>query len=418
MSENKLFRKAALEKLASPEQLDLMMQVTPPRAWMALVGLALLLLVALIWAVFGSVGTQIRGQGILLRGEAVLAVTASSQGPLSAVHVRPGDRVTKGQVLAEVAQPDLLLSLENQQQRLRELTAQAEAVAPLEQENLAQALAALDAETVSTRRSMADFDSQASALRERVEVQAQLVEQGLITRSALLATRSALAQAEQARAATAVRLAQIASERTAQERSRQQGGAARRAEIDEAKRQLASLSARRDAVSVITSPYDGRVLEVSVDPGNLVAPGMQVLTLENEERPLEAVLYIAAAEGKKIRTGMQVRITPSTVRPEEYGFMLATVRSVSDFPVSPEALRRVLRNDSLVEALASEGPPIEVIATLEPNPETPSGFAWSSGNGPPTGVFSGTLSEGGIVIERRRPIAYVLPMFQRLEGAN
>lgn len=418
MSENRLFRKAALEKLASPEQLDLMMQVTPPRLWMALSGLAALLLVAALWAIFGSIGTQIRGQGILLRGEAVLAVTAASQGPLSAVHVRPGDKVSKGQVLAEVAQPDLQLSLDNQQQRLRELQAQAQALEPLERENLEQALAALDEEARSTRRSMGDFDSQATALKERVDVQAQLVEQGLITRSALLATRSALAQAEQARASTAVRLAQIASERTARERSQQQAQATRRAEIEEAQRQLASLSARRDVVSVIVSPYDGRVLEVSVDPGNLVAPGMQVLTLENEARPLEAVLYVAAAEGKKIRTGMPVRISPSTVKPEEFGFMLATVRSVSDFPVSPEALRRVLRNDSLVEALASEGPPIEVIATLEVNESTPSGFAWSSGNGPPTGVFSGTLSEGGIVVEKRRPIAYVLPMFQRFEGAD
>lgn len=418
MSENRLFRKAALEKLASPEQLDLMMQVTPPRLWMALSGLAALLLVAVLWAIFGSIGTQIRGQGILLRGEAVLAVTAASQGPLSAVHVRPGDKVSKGQVLAEVAQPDLQLSLDNQQQRLRELQAQAQALAPLEQENLEQALAALDEEARSTRRSMGDFDSQAAALKERVDVQAQLVEQGLITRSALLATRSALAQAEQARASTAVRLAQIASERTARERSQQQAQATRRAEIEEAQRQLASLSARRDVVSVIVSPYDGRVLEVSVDPGNLVAPGMQVLTLENEARPLEAVLYVAAAEGKKIRTGMPVRISPSTVKPEEFGFMQATVRSVSDFPVSPEALRRVLRNDSLVEALASEGPPIEVIATLEVNESTPSGFAWSSGNGPPTEVFSGTLSEGGIVVEKRRPIAYVLPMFQRFEGAD
>lgn len=417
MSENRLFRKAALEKLASPEQLDLMMQVAPPRAWLALAGIAVLIAIALAWAVFGSVGTQVRGQGILLRGEAVLAVTAATQGPVAELRVRPGAQVRQGDVLVVVAQPDVELALANQQQRVRELETRDAALTPLETANLEQSLRALREEEASTARQVEDFAAQAAALAERVGVQEDLVRQGLITRSALLATRAGRAQAEQSRAAAEVRLAQIASERTALERGARQAGGSRTAELDEARRQLAALQARRDATSQITSPYDGRVLEVSVDPGNLVAPGMQVLTLENEARPLEAVFYVPATEGKKIRTGMEVRITPSTVRPEEYGFLEATVRSVSEFPVSPDSLRRVLRNDSLVEALGAAGPQIEVVASLAADPSTPTGFAWSSGKGPPGAVYSGTLSQGAIVVERRRPIAMVLPIFNRLDEA-
>lgn len=417
MSENRLFRKAALEKLASPEQLDLMMQVAPPRAWLALAGIALLMAIALAWSLFGSVGTQVRGQGILLRGEAVLAVTAATQGPIAELRVRPGNQVRQGDVLVVVAQPDLELALSNQRQRVHELEIRDAALTPLETANLDQSLEALREEESSTRRQIEDFATQAVALAERVVVQEDLVRQGLITRSALLATRAAGAQAEQSRAAAEVRLAQIASERTALERSARQSGGSRLAELDEARRQLAALQARRDATSQITSPYDGRVLEVSVDPGNLVAPGMQVLTLENEARPLEAVFYVPATEGKKIRTGMEVRITPSTVRPEEYGFLEATVRSVSEFPVSPASLRRVLRNDSLIDALGAAGPQIEVVASLAVDPSTPTGFAWSSGKGPPGAVYSGTLSQGAIVVERRRPIAMVLPIFNRLDEA-
>ena len=36
MSENPLFRKAAIDKLSSPERLDVLMQVTSPNDWIAL----------------------------------------------------------------------------------------------------------------------------------------------------------------------------------------------------------------------------------------------------------------------------------------------------------------------------------------------------------------------------------------------
>jgi HlyD family secretion protein len=36
MSQNPLFRKAAIDKLSSPERLDVLMEVTSPAGWVAL----------------------------------------------------------------------------------------------------------------------------------------------------------------------------------------------------------------------------------------------------------------------------------------------------------------------------------------------------------------------------------------------
>ena len=47
MDAQRLFRKAALEKLSSPERLDVMMKVTSPAAWLALAALGAILLVAI-----------------------------------------------------------------------------------------------------------------------------------------------------------------------------------------------------------------------------------------------------------------------------------------------------------------------------------------------------------------------------------
>src|SRR5262245_17942519 len=118
-----------------------------------------------------------------------------------------------------------------------------------------------------------------------------------------------------------------------------------------------------------------------LDPGNLVAPGSRILTLETLEAPVDAVVYIPAQEGKKVRAGMRARVSPTTVRVEEYGYIIAKVRTVADFPSTPEGLERTLRNRTLAQAMSGRGAPLEVVVRLQVDPKTPSGYEWSSSKG-------------------------------------
>lgn len=81
-SEHPLFRKKALEKLQSPEQLNQLLTVTSPRGWLALVMLSILLLAAALWGILGTIQASVSGSGVLVGGvengdglEAVLYVT-------------------------------------------------------------------------------------------------------------------------------------------------------------------------------------------------------------------------------------------------------------------------------------------------------------------------------------------------------
>ena len=56
------------------------------------------------------------------------------------------------------------------------------------------------------------------------------------------------------------------------------------------------------------------------------------------------------------------------------------------------------------------GAPLEVVAELVPDDHTVSQFKWSSPNGPPTGVFGGTLCTASITVSQRKPIGYVIPL--------
>lgn len=97
-----IFRQTALERLSSPEQLDQLMQVTTPRAWLALLALLGLIVTVAAWSISDSIPTQVLGQGILLRGEQVLRVTAPAGGLLRSVEVRQGDLVAGDQVIAQI----------------------------------------------------------------------------------------------------------------------------------------------------------------------------------------------------------------------------------------------------------------------------------------------------------------------------
>src|SRR5437660_10760920 len=94
-----IFRKEALDQLASPEQVDHLMQLTDPRGWITLAALGLLLLAAILWGIFGSIATTVAGQGALVRAGGVKPVTASRAGVVSAVAVRGGQEVDEGQEL-------------------------------------------------------------------------------------------------------------------------------------------------------------------------------------------------------------------------------------------------------------------------------------------------------------------------------
>ena len=91
MQPTALYRKAALEKLASPERLDVLMQVTSPRGWIALYTMGGVLFAVLVWSVFGSIPTRVDGDGILIRGGVLREVRASATGQLAAL-LRPHQR--------------------------------------------------------------------------------------------------------------------------------------------------------------------------------------------------------------------------------------------------------------------------------------------------------------------------------------
>lgn len=66
MSDSSIFRKEALERLSSPEQLDQLMKIVTPRSWLPLVTLGGLLGMGLLWSFFGRIPITTTGRAVLV----------------------------------------------------------------------------------------------------------------------------------------------------------------------------------------------------------------------------------------------------------------------------------------------------------------------------------------------------------------
>lgn len=418
-SKDQLFRKVSLERLSSPEQLETLIRVVTPSAWMALAPLLGLIVLALAWGWFGSLPTKVAGKCILLNPTGLADVSSAVAGRLLAMPVKVGDVVTEGQELARIAQPELFDRIEKAEARVRELEAQGRVV-----QSFSERGEALTAQALTQNRSNLQSQLEAALARarlaaERAAVQARLLEDGLVTQQTVVGSEQEKVQAQLEAENLRNQIKQLELRRLESEKQSRNEVASIEAQIAEARRSLDSLlEARKQAVSIV-SPYAGRVVELKTGPGMLVGQGSPVLTVERAGRGggLEAVIYLAAADGKKVRPGMVGQVTPSTVRREEHGFMPGKVSYVADYPATPQSMMLLLQNDTLARDLAGLAPPIEVRAALQPAANE-SGYQWSSAAGAPVRLTSGTLCRAEIVVDRQRPLSLVIPIMKKSLGVD
>lgn len=173
--------------------------------------------------------------------------------------------------------------------------------------------------------------------------------------------------------------------------------------------------------STIKSQYKGCILEVKASPGQIVSAGTPIATMlvEASSEPMVGITYFTLKDGQKIKPGMEIKITPDTVERSRFGAILGKVTSVSPFPVTKEKITSIARNSDVVGTLIGEEVKIEAIAQLELDPDSFSGYKWTSSGGPPNlEITSGTTTTVRVRIEERAPITFVLPFLREWSGID
>ena len=411
-----IFRKVALERLSSPEQLDQLMQVTDPKGWLALGAMGVLLLTSLAWGVFGSIPTEASGEGILLRQGGVSSLVAAENGQVEEILVSVGDVIEKGQVVARIRQEELLRQIKDSRDKLaaaraeyQDLVRYAGEQRRLRDQDLAQ-------QRTNLQRSVQALERQVELTRQRIASERDLLKDGLITKQTLLTSEQSLNTAEDQLASARLDLNGLELKRIEAEQQVDQQIQSREAQIRDLEIELRERQARLGEAARVVSPHAGRVLELLVDRGDVVSPGTPILNLEVVSENLMAVLFVPATAGKRVQPGMAVRIAPSTVKREEFGSILGRVTWAAEYPSTSRGMIRLLGNEALAQKLMQEGPPIQVNVALTRDPSTPSGFRWTSSKGPSLKISSGTLATGDVVVRQEAPINLVIPKLREKLG--
>ncbi|MBW4509340.1 MAG: NHLP bacteriocin system secretion protein [Scytonematopsis contorta HA4267-MV1] len=472
-----MFRQKSIERLSSPERLDQLMKIVSPKSWLPLFAFGSIVAVGLTWSIYGKIPVTVDGKGVLIYPKKVVPLESKTPGQLLALNIKVGDMVTKGQVLATIDQSELRKQLQQQQTKLKELDSQNNAVGSLqgqrlEQEkismlqqksSLQQRIGQLQAMTpllkvknkdsikqqrIVLRQRIQQAQALAPVYQQRWSLRKELSKQRAISSDLALSSEQEYIQNQQkiselqsqfkdlevreAEQEKAYRenissisdlqsqLKQIDSRQASIAQQDLESSTVRKREMQEVRREIARLELQLSNNSQIISQHNGRILELTVSPGQVVNAGTRLGSIneQNADTKLVGISYFPVAEGKKVQPGMQIQITPQTVKRERFGGIVGSVTNISQFPITKEGANNIVGNSELVEGLISKNQEgvMQVFAELEVNSATPTGYKWSSSTGPVMKISSGTTTTVRVKVEERAPITFLLPILREFSG--
>jgi len=470
-----LFRQGSLERLSPPERLDQLMQVVGPKDWIPLATTGSLVVLALVWSLVGRIPTAVVGRGVLIQPRRVVEFQSPIAGQLKELNVQVGQCIKKNHLLATIDRADLEQQPQQQRAQLKELETQDRELSSLQaqkaqsekqfikqqrqalQQRLrnAQALVsnrkdqetrAIQQQRQALQQRLRNAQAVAPTLQKRLENRRQLKVSGAISQDVVLEAEQAYRdtlnqmadlraqlqelgirelQAEQSNreassqvADLRAQLQELDSKEESVEQQTIESTNARKNQIQEVKRTIAQQELQLQKNSQILSQQAGCILELTTTVGQSVGPGTRLGTIQvgNSPSGIVAVTYLPVRDGKKIKPGMDVQITPDTVKRAQFGGILGKVTSVSAFPVTKQGAASLIGNTEVAESLIPQGGAVAVFAELQQNPSTFSGYQWSASKGPQLKITPGTTIATRITVEQRPPITFVLPLLRSASG--
>ncbi len=395
--------------MASPERLDVPLKLVPRPAWLMLGAFAFAIVAALAWAMVTSAPVKVAASGILIDRTGLAEIVATDAGRIERLLVAPGDLVREGQPVATIARTELVREIEAARAKLGDARARYERLRGYYGTQGNQAAGADTARLATIAETRQALNERARYLEAKAARMQRLMSRGFIQRDELVNVQIELADVRERLSTlgeSAIRVRVDATQRSGE------AGLALLDEtrtIDEQQRTITRLSAQLADQQMIRSRHTGVITEVKVNAGDVIAPGSALATISPTGGSVVALLYVPTADGKRIAPGMVAEIAPTTVERSVYGHIRGTVVAVAPLPATAEGMRRVLRNDQLVQELVAGGAPIEVRVRLYRDPATASGFAWSASKGPKTQVSAGSIVRGQVIVERTRMIRWLIP---------
>ncbi len=406
-----IFRQSALERLASPEQLDRPYRLVRLPAWIILGILVVAMSAAAAWAFVTQAPVKVESRGIVLQRGGLLEIVADAPGRIDQLLLEPGQMVSAEQVVARFQRSELERELGRERAELADARNRLAELEAFYAESAERERHAEEArlQTISETRSF--VERRRELVERKLQAITKLVEQRVVVNDRLLEAELELTNARERLSGLDDEAKVIALRRLERESKHRLAIIDEKLKASQLEHRVARTQARLEQDRVAKSAHSGLVVEIKVNRGDVVAAGTPIATLmgAGETEEIFGLLYVAPVDGKRVQPGMTVEVTPSTVRRVEYGFIVGKVTSVSPIPATIEGMRSVLKNEQLVTQLSGTGAPFEVRVSFLKDTSTGSGLKWSSSRGPAGALHASTLLDAKIVVDRIPLINLVIP---------
>ena len=173
---------------------------------------------------------------------------------------------------------------------------------------------------------------------------------------------------------------------------------------------LYSVQGADGRVHSVDAPWDAYVVSTMVAVGQLVEPGTAVADLERVSGgsdPLEAVVFLPAADAPAIAPGKEVTLDAAAVPSAVYGTLHGTVTSVGDYPETSGSLQAFLGDGTSTGSYLAAGSVIRVVIKLATVPGAPTELAWSRAN-PGFALNALSTVQASFVVNAQHPIEWLI----------
>ncbi len=399
----------------SPNELGKLISITEPKIYIALsIGL-LMAVVVICWSIFGFIPHKVNGFGILVPPGGVMDVIALANGQLTEINIASGQNVRQGQIIARLRIPELenqkqsaLAELRTARTWLQKRSEYFKKTINIQEKNNKEQTQYL----FFRKQYLSEYFTFLKGHVKRLDV---LRKSGSVTGKQLEDTKSSmnatLAQIDQCE----LDIAKINAQSIETKSQAELEIIKAEERISRVMLEIENLNRSFNTMTKIISPYNGVVVEISVERGDFVGPGSPIAVLKPMESLLEAVILFPVYKGKKIKPGMMAYIYPSTAGKEEYGCIYGLVAHISEYPVTIEEFKHIVGNSQMIEAVLSKGEQmLWAKITLLRDTDSFSGFKWSSSKGPDQRIEAGTICDAQVVIDYNRPIDLIFPKFSKI----
>lgn len=166
--------------------------------------------------------------------------------------------------------------------------------------------------------------------------------------------------------------------------------------------------ATADGNIAVEAAEDGTVVELLAYPSDAVEAGATIASIQPDDEDLRVYAFVPVDWSQPIKPGMPVQISVTTVPSEEYGLLLGTVSGVGTHPVTRAGVGALLNNDEITDIVVAGVPVFQIEVSLTAS-DTPTGYAWTSGEGPPEALTAGTLVNSTVITAVQAPITLLFP---------